>query len=497
MPDVDYKERRDRIVKVYSPEQFLEDADAVNAQVGIFLRNAQESAGNVLNWENETENVQSAGQLLHDNCGISDLVGKVLASGQTIHDPRYIGHQVPPPIPVSSLFEQVSSITNQGMTVYEMGPWASSVERTMIDILGTELGLSKGFGGILTSGGSLANLTALLTARNKLLSSCWERGVASLSNTAIIFSSSESHYSIDRAAGILGLGSANNIKVDTDDLNRMDPASLEKCIITALSSDQLIIAVVASCCSTRTGAFDQLADISEICQKYGVWLHVDAAHGGAVVFSEKYRHLIDSIELADSISLDAHKMLFMPALSTYLFYKNSPDQYLALNQNASYLFDEQDEDENSHRSDTGLGTIECTKRAAALSLWGTWAIYGRQLFTDLVDSTFYMAHRFAQLIAEHKDYDLLYQPEANIVLFRYLPPEVRILTMAQQGLFQERLRRAIIIGGEFYIVGAKDDDYSCLRLVVMNPLTSEEHFLQLTKALEKTSNVLLINGGKF
>ncbi len=480
-----YIRAQERILRAYSPKQFKLDAQTVFEAIATFLMTSQLSEGSVLNWQSMHANMGRASKLLNENSGIDELINVTLKRGQTIHDPRYMGHQVPPPIPITALFEAVSSILNQGMTVYEMGPWSSAVERVMIKELGEQLGLKEGFGGILTSGGSLANLTALLAARNTLDKDVWSKGVTSLQKRAVILSHGESHYSIERAAGILGIGTENNLKTKLDNHSKMDPIALEYQIKQLKKAGQPIIAVVASACSTRTGVFDPIKDIAAVCKQHGIWLHVDAAHGGSVAFSEKYCYLLEGIDLANSIVWDAHKMMFMPALSTYLFYRNSQDQYQSLNQNATYLFDAKGSE--TLANDTGLGTIECTKRAAALSLWGVWAIYGKQLFGDLVDMTFYMAKRFSELIEKHPDFDLLNQPESNIILFRYLPPEVRYLTERKQGEFQKKVRKCLIESGESYIVPAIDNNISALRMVIMNPLTTERHFNILIQALQKYS----------
>ena len=149
------------------------------------------------------------------------------------------------------------------------------------------------------------------------------------------------------------------------------------------------MAVAAGACATPVGAFDDLNAVADVCERYGVWLHVDAAHGGAAAFSETHRHLLAGVERADSVIWDAHKMLFVPALCAFVFYKNRDHRFEAFRQDAPYLFDPSDPGLAEH--DGGMKTLECTKRAAALGLWGTWATFGEQLFADLVDVTYALA----------------------------------------------------------------------------------------------------------
>lgn len=480
---------RARIRRAYDPSIFEESGTVVVKLMAEFLASSQKSAGSVLNWSAPEVNIEKASKFLNGNMGVPDLINAIFENGQTIHDPRYLGHQVPPPVPIAALFEAVSSLSNQGMTVYEMGPWSSAVEKVMIKSLGQELGLSCGFGGILTSGGSLANLTALLTARNIAVGDFWTKGGSDNLREAVIVAHGESHYSVERAAGILGIGTENCLKAALDSGNKIDVAKLDQQLSALRSKGTTIIAVVAAACSTRTGSYDPLRAIAAVCKTHRVWLHVDAAHGGAVAFSDHYKHYLDGISEADSIVWDAHKMLFMPALSTYLFYKNSSDQYRALNQNASYLFDTSAM--QAEHYNTGLGTIECTKRAAAFSLWATLACYGRQLFADLVDITYGTARLFASCMLENENFELLNTPEANILVFRYLPDEIRNAEDNIKGAFQIELRKRIIESGDFYIVPASDNGVAALRMVIMNPLTTEEHFYALSASLSLHSSEIL------
>jgi L-2,4-diaminobutyrate decarboxylase len=481
---------RQRILKAYDPQAFAQAGRDVVDEIAGFLDRSQRSDGAVLNWRQPLDNISDAAALIDGgaNADVRTLVRTIFSRGQTMHDPRYIGHQVPPPVPVSAMFEAVSSISNQGMTIYEMGPWSSAVERVMLARLGETLGLAPGFGGVLTSGGSLANLTALLTARNIALRDVWKQGAA-VAQGAVIIAHGESHYCVERAAGIIGIGTENCLRAALDERGKMDARKLADQLDRLKQEGRTVIAVVASACSTRTGAYDPLRAIAAVCRRYGVWFHVDAAHGGAAAFSEAYAHYLDGIDEADSIVWDAHKMMFMPALSTYLFYRRSTDQYHAVSQQASYLFDE-----NAQRADafnTGLGTIECTKRAAAFSLWATWAIHGKRLFADLIDTTYGVARQFAARIDAHPDCVLLNTPEANILVFRYVPPALRQAEAERVGAFQNALRKKIIESGEFYIVPAMDQDIGALRLVVMNPLTTEAHFDRLLDSLSAASAALL------
>ena len=149
----------------------------------------------------------------------------------------------------------------------------------------------------------------------------------------------DAHYCIARSAGILGIGTNNVVNAALDERRRMDPEKLDATLSDLRSAGNRVVAVVACACATPVGAFDPLPAIADVCDKYGVWLHVDAAHGGAALLSARHRHLVAGLSRADSFTWDAHKMLFVPALCAFLFYKNKRHSYEAFKQNAPYLFD--------------------------------------------------------------------------------------------------------------------------------------------------------------
>jgi L-2,4-diaminobutyrate decarboxylase len=219
-----------------------------------------------------------------------------------------------------------------------------------------------------------------------------------------------------------------------------------------------------------------------------VWLHVDAAHGGALAFSQRHRHLLNGIEQADSVVCDAHKMMFMPALCALLFYRDRKHRFATFHQDAPYLFDPVAPELAEY--DSGVVTLECTKRAAALGLWGIWSLFGPQLFGDLVDVTIDLAQKLHGLLDAADDFEALHEPQCNIVAFRYLPPELRSAPTERVDQLQLQLRRAVIESGEFYLVQSRLDGRPVLRTTIMNPLTTEEDLRALLKSLRRHGSAL-------
>ena len=414
------------------------------------------------------------------------LVQTMLDRGHNLHHPRYIGHQVAASVPMAGLLDAVGSITNQAMAIYDMGPWATAAEWAMVDELGRRIGWAEGtFSGLATHGGSLANLTALLTARNVALADCWRQGTARSGPPPMLVVHADAHYSVTRTAGILGLGTRQVVRVGLDERRRMDPQKLDDTLGDLKRRGHPIVAVSACACSTPIGAFDPLADVAEVCRRHGVWLHVDAAHGGAACLSPRHRQLVAGLDRADSVTWDAHKMLFVPALCAFVFYRDAAHRFDAFQQDAPYLFDPAAPGLADY--DSGLRTVECTKRAAAFGLWGTWSLFGPQLFADLVDVTFDMGRVFYEKLPAAPDFVPLHEPQCNIVVFRYVPEELRDAPADVLGRFQLDLRRQVIESGRFYIVSTQIDGVGALRVTIINPLTTAEHLDELLETIRKAS----------
>jgi L-2,4-diaminobutyrate decarboxylase len=414
----------------------------------------------------------------------------MLARGQNLHHPHYVGHQVPAPVPLAGLFDLVGAVTNQCMAIYEMGPWATAVEHAVIDAVGERLGFTAGtFAGLVTSGGSLANLTGLVTARNVSLGDAWSAGLANRSPAPVMIAQADAHYSVTRTAGIIGLGTREIIPAAIDSRRRMDPNRLDETLRNLRAKNVPVIAVSAAACATPIGAFDPLNDIADVCARHDVWLHVDAAHGGALAFSEKHRHLLAGIDRADSVVCDAHKMMFMPALCAMLIYKNREHRLATFHQEAPYLFDPTAPELRDY--DSGIVNLECTKRAAAFGVWGIWSMFGPQVFGDMVDVTIDLAQKFHAILTEADDFEPLHEPQCNIVAFRYAPRALRGAPAEKLDAFQLELRRTVIESGEFYLVQNRLDGRPVLRTTMMNPLTTEDDLRELLACLRRTADRLL------
>jgi L-2,4-diaminobutyrate decarboxylase len=475
-----------RLQVIYDPQRFRAAAQEWTELLSAHLTKVIAREPRVLNWAEPEANIAEAERWLdHTGSGFGEIVRQMLDRGHNLHHPRYIGHQVPAPVPIAGLFDAVGAVTNQVMAIYEMGPWATAVERALVNRLGEQVGWPRdSFAGVVTHGGSLGNLTGLLTARNVMLGGSWEEGLANDPRRApVIVVQGDAHYSVARAAGIIGLGTRNVRRAALDERRKLDPQKLDEQLAELISQGHRVVAVSACACATPIGAFDPLRDVAAVCRKHGVWMHVDAAHGGAALMSRRYRHLLDGVDQADSLVWDAHKMMFMPALCAFALYRDKRHRFETFRQEAPYLFDPSAPGMAEY--DSGMLTLECTKRAAAFGLWGTWSLFGPTLFEDLVDVTFDLGRVLHEKLRAAEDFVPLHEPECNIVAFRHVPAAMKSAPPESLGAFQRELRRRLIESGKFYIVQTNHGGVGALRVTIINPLTTADDLDELLTTLRE------------
>ncbi len=479
----------------YCPESFRAHGHALVDQLADYLTQAQAGQLPVLPTGEPDELLARwpAQFAAGPGPGLLALLPRILAESTHLHHPRYIGHQVSAPLPVSALCELVSALLNNGMAIFEMGPVAVAMERNLSSYFAAQLGLPAATEGVFTSGGSAGNLTALLAARQARAGfDSWEAGLAGGPQLAIL-AAEQAHYCVPRAAKVMGLGKDGVIAVPTDDHFRLRPEALPAALAEAARRGRRVFAVVASAGSTATGAFDPLPPIADFCAENRLWLHVDGAHGAAAALSPRYRHLVAGIERADSVVLDAHKMLLQPALLTLVLFRDGRDSYATFAQRASYLFTEPTQPDKSQEWwNPGLRTLECTKKMMVLKLFVALSQYGTRLFSDYITATFDLARAFADRLRAAGDFAVAVAPEANIVCFRYTPPaapggQEHPTSPADGDALQEKIRQRLLADGSFYLVKTRLPTGVHLRTTLINPLTTLAELDALLVAIRRAA----------
>jgi L-2,4-diaminobutyrate decarboxylase len=411
------------------------------------------------------------------------IIDLYIRTGIQVHSPGSMGRQFSGVVPLSGVVDFVSSVVNQPSTFYEAGQLPNVVERIMADELNRFIGWPPGsFAMVTTSGGSLANLTALLTARNKAFPGVWARGSSELPDTVrpAVAVGADVHYSVTRAAGVLGIGEDRIVRLPLDAARRIDVSRVEAALDAAERQGLKVFCLVASAGTTAVGAFDPLDELAAITRRRGLWLHVDGAHGASLLVSDALRHRLRGIDQADSLTWDAHKMMFVPAPCTLLFYRSRENSRETFRRTASYVFDEQPSVYTA--LDNGDKNFECTKRPMIMTLWVLWAMFGRALFAEKIEYLYRLTQDAHAILKEQQDFETLHCPEVNIICFRYRPKWLDDDKVAE---FQVDIRNRIKHRGQFFISKVDVDGVAALRVVMMNHQITPGHFRMLLDEIRK------------
>jgi L-2,4-diaminobutyrate decarboxylase len=480
----------DLLNHAFNPEEFRREGHQLVDQLASYLQDCRDARPMPVLPPSEPEKMLAywENDLKSKNFNLQDFYQTLIGQSNHIHHPRYIGHQVVPPAPLSALTELLEALLNNGMAIYEMGPASTAIERVVLRWLAAHLGMTEEADGILTSGGSAGNLTGLLAARQAMSGyNIWDEGARDDARLAFMVSA-EAHYSVSRAAQIMGWGDKGVVKVPVNSRMQLDASKLEESLAKARACGLNVIALIGNACSTSTGTYDPLCEMADFAKKHGLWFHVDGAHGGAAAMTEKYRHLTRGIERADSVVIDFHKMMLTPALTTAVLFRNGQHSYATFAQKAEYLLD------NSVQKPwyDGAGrTLECTKKMLGVKVYAMIKLYGDQLFRDYITTTYDLGHFMSALVNREKGFEPAVEPDGNIVCFRYRPDgftgDLNQLTAA--------IRKRLLDDAGFYVVQTSVNGQVYLRITIMNPFTKEEDLIALLRLIREHA-LLLINPGQ-
>jgi L-2,4-diaminobutyrate decarboxylase len=394
---------------------------------------------------------------------------EVLAHSVRLHHPNQIAHQVSTPDVPSAISDLVQGAINQPMSLYEMGPAAHAMERVVVEWMTEKVGWPAGSGGVLTHGGSLANLTVLLAARAAAAPEAWVEGV---DGTLAVLAPPGSHYSVKRSVAMLGLGERAVVDLEVDEYERIVPAALGDALARCEEAGRRPMALVAAACATSTGLHDDLEAIGAFCREHGIWFHVDAAHGATALLSREHRHLLNGIELGDSVIWDAHKMMRTPALAAAVLLRDDRRLEAAFRQKAAYLIYEDSQQEFESLLER---QVECTKAAIGMRIFMNLAFRGEEGIGRYVDEQYGKTARFHDLIDARPGFECLSRPESNILCFRHgRDPE-----------HQVRLRERLLAEKRFHLSSTEVNGERWLRMTVTAPATSDETIEGLLDAIEE------------
>jgi aromatic-L-amino-acid/L-tryptophan decarboxylase len=369
---------------------------------------------------------ESLDQLLND-------CQTILENSRHNGHPRFFGYVASPSTPPGAFADLIASTLNANVTSWRSGPAATEIERTVVSWLASLIGYSGDFGtdgnrgshGLLISGGSMANLTALLIAhRAQSDPGAGFKGLWNSSTPMTIYASEQIHMSIPKAADIIGLGREQVRLVECDNRFRMSVGSLRRMIANDLEIGMKPFCIVASAGTVNTGAVDPLDEIADIANEFGLWFHIDGAYGALAMLDETKRSLFDGLARADSVSLDPHKWLYAPIDCGCLLFRD------AAKARAAFSFDEADyikvHEQNADESFAfwNYGP-ELSRRFRALKIWLTLRYYGVGRIAAAISEDNALAGYLAQCVEQAEDFELLAPSDLSICCFRYVPPSLQ------------------------------------------------------------------------
>ncbi|AFY44057.1 pyridoxal-dependent aspartate 1-decarboxylase PanP [Nostoc sp. PCC 7107] len=437
------------------------------------------------------------------------ISNNVVAHSIHTSSPRFIGHMTSALPSFVRPLAKLMTAMNQNAVKIETAKALSFCEREALAMLHRQIySFSEGFYdqhiqnnlstlGILVSGGTVANITALWCARNAALGpkdgflGVEKEGLVAALDVygytgAVIIGSDLMHYSFDKAADLMGIGLHSLIRIPTDCHNRINLQLLRQTVTECRQQNLLIIAIIGVAGTTDSGGVDALEEIAEIAQAANTHFHVDAAWGGPLIFSEKYRYKLAGIEKADSVTIDGHKQLYLPMGIGMVFFR---DPYLAsaIEKQASYTM-------RKGSFDLGKRALEGSRPGMALLLHAGLKLIGLKGYEFLINEGIRKTQYMATCIDAMPEFELLAEPDTNLLLYRYIPEHLRELAAKRQitktdnqiiNKFNESLQKTQRqIGNSFISRTIKKNLNSgnefpvvAMRAVLANPLTTEADIL--------------------
>jgi glutamate/tyrosine decarboxylase-like PLP-dependent enzyme len=417
--------------------------------------------------------------------------------------PRFFGYVASPATAPGAFGDLIASALNTNLTSWRSGPAATEIELTVINWLASLIGYGRGdlvAHGLLTSGGSMANLTALLIAhRAKSNTDTASTGLWNSSAPMTIYASEQIHMSIPRAADILGLGRNQVRMVACDDRFRMNVASLRRTIAEDLENGLKPFCVVGSAGTVNTGAVDPLDEIAEVAKEFDLWFHIDGAYGALASLAETKRPLFRGLERADSISLDPHKWLYVPIDSGCLLFRDEARARAAFAvEGADYIkVHEQNADEAFAFWNYGP---ELSRRFRALKIWLTLRYYGVRRIANAISEDCAVAAYLGEQIEAATDFELLAAPELSICCFRYVSPSLVVnrrgseedtaAVDAELDQLNTNIMNAVQRGGRAYLSSATLSGKFALRACITNFRTARADIDQTLEIIREAAREL-------
>ena len=430
-------------------------------------------------------------QGLGNQAAIERAIEYFLKDSLSVHHPQCVAHLHCPSLVISQAAEVLINATNQSMDSWDQSPSATIIEMKLIEWLRTQVGYQAGDAGVFTSGGTQSNLMGLMLARDAFFArqghSVQQNGLTGDLRKIKVLCSENAHFSVQKNMALMGMGYQAVTLVKTDRFSRMDLNDLQEKLAQAEANGEQIMAIVATAGTTDAGAIDPLRAIAELAAERQIWMHVDAAWGGALLMSEKYRHYLDGLELADSVTLDFHKQFFQ-TISCGAFLLKEARHYELMRYQAAYLNSEFDEEQGI--PNLVSKSLQTTRRFDALKLWMGLEALGQKQYAEIIDHGVTLAQEVAAYVSEQPALELVMQPQLASVLFRYRTDALNTAGDAAVALFNQRIGDALLESGRANVGVTEAEGVTCLKLTLLNPTVTLEDVIVLLALVEKTAEQL-------
>lgn len=364
----------------------------------------------------------------------------------------------------SSVADMLASFMNNSMYTYKVGGPMILMEKELLGEMQARLGFGKEALGTMAPGGSMTNMMGMIMARDHAIETTKTQGVQ---RQMTMYTSECSHYSLPKNASFIGIGRENMRYVKANEFGQMDTSHLKELIQADKKAGKFPFLVVATAGTTVMGAFDDINSCADICETEGLWLHVDGAYCGSVMFSKKYGHLIDGSSRANSFSFNAHKMMSVPMACSFIFAKDKSHLYGSFSNEADYLYQTADDDLNP-----GKVSLQCGRRNDALKFWVLWKSLGSNGLEKMVDHEFEVAQYARDYVRNHPDYTLYNYDNSVNICFNY------------KGIDPTRLCNLLYEKGELMVGYGKFAGTTFVRQVAVNAGNSIEDMKAFFEKME-------------
>ncbi|WP_408010508.1 pyridoxal phosphate-dependent decarboxylase family protein [Pseudalkalibacillus sp. A8] len=416
---------------------------------------------------------------------LEDIQEPLLKSNINISNTKSIAHLHCPPLLPALAAEMIISAFNQSMDSWDQSTAATYLEHELIRWLLPKFGFGGQADGTFTSGGTQSNYMGLLLARDHY---CWKQwghhvqkeGLPEQANRLRILCSEHAHFTVKKSASQLGLGENAVIVIKTDDLQQICMNDLEE-KLTALEENGLLpFALVATCGTTDFGSIDPMIEMGQVAERYGLWFHVDAAYGGALILSHSHFQKLTGIEQADSITVDFHKLFYQP-ISCGAFLVKDKRSFQYIQHHADYLNPSEDEENGILHLVTK--STQTTRRFDALKLMMSLRMIGTKTFGDMIDHTFKLAKQTADELYLRPGFRILNRnPVLNTVVFRYEPLDGKGLDL---DLLNKKIQQTLFESGEAIMAKTTVEGEIFLKFTLLNPRTTLNDIKDILTLIEQ------------